>query len=165
MKHYRYTIAIVLLIVAVVFTGCKQSMVISKVDYSQSIESVLEPNEEGVVEDLRHGLKFNIKPLQYAETQDTSSITTNQVRYIRGQEGFYYLTAPDYKHVYVMAPDEGKLKLKKKLKILDNGIEKPAFNQRLTHIQLLDRKTGDVWKLGAEGIEKEESQMAKSEVN
>ncbi|MDZ7693740.1 MAG: hypothetical protein U5K69_21910 [Balneolaceae bacterium] len=64
------------------FAGCKQSMVISDVNYSQPIETVLTPNEEGVVEDIQHGISFNILPLQYIETQDTSSVTTQEVRMI-----------------------------------------------------------------------------------
>ncbi len=153
------------LVAAIVFTGCKQSMVISEVDYSQSIESVLEPDEDGVVNDKKHGLKFNIKPIQFAETQDTSSVTTKQLRYIRGQEGYYYVTAPDYKHVYVMAQEKGTLKLTEKMKVSDGGIEKPAFNQRMSYIQLINQASDEVWKIDAEGIEKEQSQMAEREGN
>ncbi len=164
MKSFN-TLATVLLIAAVLFTGCKQSMVISKVDYSQSIESVLTPNDEGVVKDMQHGLTFNIKPLQYAETQDTSSITTKEIRYIRGKEGFYYITAPDYKNVYVMAPEKSKLKLKKKLTVKKDGVAEPAFNQRTSHIQLLNQKTGESWKVNPGSIKKDESQMANKEGN
>lgn len=152
-----------LLLGAVLVTGCKQSMVISKVDYSQSIESVLQPNEDGVVKDVRHGLTFNIKPLQYAETRDTSSVTVEQVRFIRGKEGFYYITAPDFKNVYVMSPEKGKLKLTKKLAVSESGLSEPALNQRTSHIQLLSRETGESWKLFPEGAEKEKSQMADKE--
>lgn len=148
---------------ALLVAGCKQSMVISKVDYSHSIESVVTPDENGVVEDGQHGLKFNIKPLQYAETQDTSSVTTDQVRYIRGQEGYYYITAPNYKNVYVMAPDKGTLKLKKKLEVSESGLDQPALNQRLSHIQLLNLASGESWKLNPDGIQKEQSQMVKQE--
>ncbi len=165
MKSFIQVITVISVVAAVLLTGCKQSMVISKVDYSQSIESVLQPDDDGTVTDPQHGITFNIKPIQYAETQDTSSVTTNQVRYIRGQEGYYYITAPDYKNVYVMAPEKGKLVLKETLKVTDNGITKPAFNQRMTHIQLLNRSTGEVWKVTAEDIKKKESQMAQREVN
>jgi hypothetical protein len=165
MKSFIQVITVISVVAAVLLTGCKQSMVISKVDYSQSIESVLQPDDDGTVTDPQHGITFNIKPIQYAETQDTSSVTTNQVRYIRGQEGYYYITAPDYKNIYVMAPDKGKLVLKETLKVTDEGIAKPAFNQRMTHIQLLNRSTGEVWKVTAEDIKKKESQMAQREVN
>lgn len=165
MKSLLQTITMISVVAVVLLTGCKQSMVISQVDYSQSIESVLQPDEDGTVEDPKHGITFNIKPIQYAETQDTSSVTTKQVRYIRGNEGYYYITAPDYKNVYVMAPEKEKLVLKETLKIADETIAKPAFNQRRTHIQLVNRSTGDVWKVHEESIEKEESQMAQQEVN
>lgn len=154
------TCALGLLLTIVFMTGCKQSMVISKVDYSQSIESVLTPNEEGIVEDVEHGLKFSIMPLQYAESQDTSSVTTKEVRYIRGQEGYYYITAPNYRNVYVLAPENSSLKLEKKLEVAENGISQPAFNQRTSYIQLLNLSSGESWKLNPEGVEKE-SQMAK----
>lgn len=161
MKSLIHTVATLAVVTTVFITGCKQSMVISKVDYSQSIESVLTPNDKGVVEDVQHGLKFNIKPLQYAETQDTSSITTEEVRYIRGQEGYYYITAPNYENVYVMIPEKGKLKLKNKLTVSESGLEEPAFNQRTSYIQLLNQKSGESWEVNPDGVQKEESQMTK----
>lgn len=167
MTTIKNKIAALLVIAAITAVGCSQSMVISKVDYSQSIESVLKPNENGMVSDVQHGLQFNIKPLQYAETQDTSSVTVEEVRYIRGQEGYYYITAPHFNHVYVMAPEKGNLKLKKKLTVTESegGLQKPALNQRTNYIQLLNRETGESWKLTAKGIQKDESQMAQREDN
>ncbi len=136
-----------------VFVGCKQTLVISEVDYSQPIESVLQPNDEGVVNDVKSGLSFNILPLQYAETRDTSSVSTEEVRMIRGKEGYYYITSPGYQNVYVMAPEKGTLKLKKKIMIKEGGIAKPAFNQRNPYVQLLNRETGENYALTAEGIQ------------
>ncbi len=143
--------------------GCKQSMVISDVNYSQPIETVLSPNEEGVVEDVQHGLRFNILPLQYAETGDTSSVSTQEIRMIRGQEGFYYITAAGYSNVYVMSPEKSKLKLQKKIKISEQGIDQPAFNQRETHVQLLNRKTNDIYMLTDQGLRKNENESENSE--
>ncbi|WP_138429630.1 hypothetical protein [Fodinibius saliphilus] len=160
---YSYVVSVVLS--ATLFMGCKPTMVIKKVDYSQSIESVLTPDENGLVKDVEHGLTFNIKPLQYAETQDSSKVTTKQIRYIRGQEGYYYITAPNYKNVYVMNPEKGKLTLKKKLSISENGIEKPALNQRASYVQLLNRTSGQSWKLLPDKIQKNNSQIVKRERN
>lgn len=162
MKILLQTVAATLL-AAVLFTGCKQSMVINRVDFSQPIESVLTPDEDGTVVDPQNGLKFNIKPIQYIETQDTSSVMTKEVRYIRGHEGFYYITAPDYKNVYVMAPEEGKLELVKKLTVSEAGIKQPALNQRNSYVQLLNQATGETWKLNPGGIEKEKDQMVNRE--
>ena len=161
-----YTTAFLVLTTTLI--GCKQSMVISEVDYSQSVESVLTPDSNGQVTDVQHGLTFNIKPLQYAETQDTSSVTTQEIRYIRGQEGYYYITAPNYKNVYVMAPEKGKLKLVERLSVSESGesgITQPAFNQRMSYIQLINQESGESWKLQPDKIIKEKSQMAKSEEN
>lgn len=139
------------------FTGCKQSMVISEVDYSQPIERVLVPNDKGVVKDVQHGISFNILPLQYAETQDTSSVTTNEIRMIRGKEGYYYITAPGYSNVYVMAPEKHQLKLTKKIKISEQGIDEPAFNQRNSYVQLLNRKNNNTYALTEQGIRQQET--------
>ena len=165
MKQLFRLSSIAVLAVATVMVGCKQSMVISEVDYSQSIESVLTPDSTGMVNDVKHGLAFNIKPLQYVETQDTSSVTTGQVRYIRGKEGYYYITAPNYKNVYVMTPEKSKLKLVKKFTVSESGLTQPAFNQRMSHIQLINRKSGESWKLQPEQIVKEQSQMVQREEN
>ena len=140
--------------------GCKQSMVISKVDYSQPLETVLTPTEEGMIIDKKHGLKFSMMPLQYAETEDTSSVTTKEIRYIRGESGLYYLTAPTYRHVYLMMPARNELKVEKKIMISEAGMEKPAFNQRDNFVQLVNRTSGETYKLTPEGMTKEE--MAKS---
>lgn len=156
MKSLNTILAIYLGAILLLSAGCRQSMVIRNVDYSQPIETVLVPDEEGVVQDIQHGLKFSILPLQYAETQDTSSVTTNEIRMIRGQEGFYYITAPGYMNVYVMAPEKNGLKLKKKIVISQRGISEPAFNQRKSYIQLLNRETNETYLLTVNGIQKSE---------
>lgn len=163
MKYQTYTVTIFAAALVLFTMGCKQSMVISEVDYSQSIESVLQPNENGMVEDMEYGIKFSIMPLQYAETGDTTSVTTEEIRLIRGQEGYYYITAPNYSHVYVMTPKVGKLELKNKYAISEGGLESPAFNQRMSHIQLLNRETGESWQITPDGVEQDESEMTKSE--
>lgn len=147
------TICTAFLLLGVTTMGCKQSMVISKVDYSQPVETVLTPDDKGFVQDVQHGLKFNILPLQYAETQDTSTVTTHRIRMIRGSEGYYYITSDGYQNVYVMAPEKGSLKLKNKIKINEEGLAEPAFNQREPYIQLLNRSTGETYALNADGIQ------------
>ena len=142
-----------LLVCVSVIMGCSQTLVISDVDYSQPIESVLETNQEGIVNDVRSGLTFNVLPLQYEETQDTSSVTTKEVRMIRDKHGYYYITSPGYKNVYVLAPEKGTLKLKNKILIKEDGISKPAFNQRSPYVQLLNRETGEHYALTADGIQ------------
>lgn len=140
--------------------GCKQSMVISKVDYAQPIETVVTPDSTGMVEDVQHGLRFSILPIQYMETQDTTSVTTGQLRYIRGKSGLYYMTAPTYQHVYVMTPERGALKLEKRFRISEIGIDKPAFNQRQGYVQLVNRTTGERYKLTPGGMTAQEMTLS-----
>lgn len=164
MDNFTKKMGYALVLTLFILGGCK-SMAINKVDYSQPIESVLEPDEEGNVEDIKHGLKFNILPLQYMETQDTTSVTTSEIRYIRGEKGYYYFTAPTYQHVYLMTPTEGALELEEKFLINEAGIQEPAFNQRNEYIELLDRSNGESYRLTIEGLEKDESEMKNSEEN
>lgn len=157
MKIYPKALTGLLALAVLIISGCKQSsMVISKVDYSQPIESVLTPDEEGVVEDVKHGLKFNMLPLQYMETQDTTSVTTSELRLIRGSEGLFYITAPTYRHVYLMTPKESALEFRKKMRISEIGLNQPAFNQRDGYVELVSRATGERYRLTPDDMEKEE---------
>jgi len=137
-------------------TACSSSLVIKKVDFAQPLESVLTPNSKGIVQDARIGLKFNVMPLQYAETKDTTSVTTQDVRLIRGHAGYYFVTARGFNDVFVMEPSDGTLKLKKKIHITDQGLQNPAFNQRTPYVQLLDGSSAsyNLTKDGIKGKEK-----------
>ncbi|MDX1619297.1 MAG: hypothetical protein R3224_10970 [Balneolaceae bacterium] len=152
MKFTTSSIVAIGLSVMVLFAGCGPSLQISNVDYSQPIETVLKPDDTGQIHDVQHGIQFNILPLQYVETQDTSSVMVDEVRLIRGRQGFYYITAPGFRHVYVMSPQKGKLNLVKKLMVSENGLQEPAFNQRNTHIQLLNRSNNETYTITADGI-------------
>ncbi|MDX1638710.1 MAG: hypothetical protein R3281_12120 [Balneolaceae bacterium] len=124
-------------------------------NYSQPVETVVTPGEDGTIEDVRHGLRFNILPLQFQETQDTSTVTTDEVRLIRGGSGYYYITANGYSNVYVMAPEKHKLKLVRKITISEQGLQNPAFNQRDPYVMLLNRGTNTTYRITENGIQQE----------
>lgn len=136
-----------------IFVGCGSKMTIKRVNYSQPLESVLETSENGKVEAVEHGLSFNIKPIQYKETKDTSSVTTEKVHLIRNSKGYYFLTASGYNNVYVLQPETGSLKLHKAIKITQEGLSQPAFNQREPYIQLIDRESDQTYRLTEKGIQ------------
>lgn len=138
------------------FTACKPSFQVSNVDYAHQLESVLEPDQNGNVTDNRHGLSFNIMPFQMEEFQDTSDVLVNEVRLIRNNSGYYFITADEFKHVYVMRPEISKLELEKKILINNKGLHKPAFNYRPPFIQLVETESSAFFNLNEKGIQNSE---------
>lgn len=134
--------------------ACGPSLVIHNVDYSQPIESVVAPGEDNIVHDQRYAISFSIAPLLTEE--GISSV--EEVRIIRNNMGYYFVTAAGFSNVYVMEPAEGELGLKTKILIGQSGLEQPVFNQRGDHIELIDRSTGQTYQVNEEGIREEETQ-------
>jgi hypothetical protein len=139
------------------FTSACKTFEVKNVNYAQQVESVLIPTESGDVTDSRYGISFNILPFQYQEMQDSSSVQVSEVRLIRNQNGFYFITANGFNNVYVMEPITNGLKLKEKISVSENGLIKPAFNLRTPFVQLVDVETSEIVTLNEKGIRKEES--------
>lgn len=138
-------------------TACNK-FVVENVNYSHSIESVLTPDENGNVEDVRHGITFNTKPFVKQEFGESDSTTINEIRLIRNADGFYYITANNFKNVYVMEPGQGELKLKNKIKISEDRMSDPAFNMREGQVQLVKTETNEVITLNEDGIQENKEQ-------
>jgi hypothetical protein len=149
-KFYTLIFATVIL-----FTSACKTFEVKNVNYSQQVESVLIPTEYGEITDSRYGLSFNILPFQYEEMQDSNSVQIDNVRLIRNQNGFYFITANGFNNVYVMKPIKNGLKLKEKIAVSENGLIKPAFNLRSPYVQLIDLETSEKYSLNEKGIKKE----------
>lgn len=156
MKLNKVTSAIILIAFSLLGSACKSSFVVSHVDYSQPIESVLQPDAEGLVHDIRYGISFNVLPFQYQELEDSSSVIIDEIRLIRNTEGYYFITARQFNHVYVMEPGQGELKMKKKIKVAENGLLSPAFNMRGAVVELVELESHQTFALSAEGIQEQE---------
>jgi len=124
-------------ILPVIAFGCA-SLTLAPVHYQWPVESVLTVDGKGNVEEARYNIEFNVKPLLFEETADSVHVSGVELRIIRDMDGYYFMTAPKFKNVYVFVSDEGKLKLEKKILISETGIASPAFNQRPPYIQLLN---------------------------
>lgn len=124
-------------------TACGSSLVLQNVDYSQPIESVLVPDSERMVHDQRYAVKFSIAPLLIEENLNEAA----EIRMIRNRSGFYFITAAGFNNVYVFSPGESTLELVEKVFITEIGLSQPAFNQRDTYIELIDRNTGETFNL------------------
>jgi hypothetical protein len=126
-------------ILSMIAFGCS-SLTLSPVDYKWAIQSVLPVDSKGDVEEKRTFIAFNVKPLLFEETKDSVHVSGIELSIIRDMDGYYFMTAPKFKNVYVFASDEGKLKLEKKILISETGIASPIFEQRPPYIKLSNGK-------------------------
>jgi hypothetical protein len=135
-----------------IYSACS-TLTLQSANFAWPIESVLPVNDEGNVVDERYSVEFNTTPLFYEELKDSNAYAGKDIRLIRDKEGYYYMTANEFKNVYVFQAEEGKLILENKIPISETGIIRPAFNQRDTLIELVDanNKTISLTHQGMEG--------------
>jgi hypothetical protein len=120
-----------------ILAGCS-SLTIKPGDFAWPVESVLTVDGQGKIQSERYSFSLNVKALLFAETQDSVNIPKVNLRMIRDVKGFYFITASQFKNVYVFEQTEGGLKLKNKIPVAMNGLSEPAFNQRAPYIQVVN---------------------------
>jgi len=155
MKAQKKVILSFVVIGVLFIQACTKSLVIKNVDYAQKIESVLTPDSDGNISDIRYGISFSILPFQFEEFKDSSSVQISEIRMIRNNLGYYFITAESFKNVYVMAPNKGELKLEKKIQVNENGLYSPVFNLRVSVVELIENSK-NIILLNEKGILKEE---------
>lgn len=84
----------------------------------------------------------------FEETQDSLSFAGKTIRLIRNNEGYYFMTSNDFKHVYVFSVEKNAFSLQNKILVNETGLSNPAFNQRSPYIELLD--DAKIYKLTSE---------------
>lgn len=147
----KFKFAVFVLLSAFV-AGCA-SLKLEPADFSWPLESVLEADAHGNVTENRYSFTLNVKPLFFAEFEDSTNVAGKSVRIIRNNQGYYFVTAEKFKNVYVFGTDEGALKEKNTILISEAGITEPAFNQRTPDIEFLNG--GKKLLLDADGIKGE----------
>lgn len=137
MKH------LLMLIAAVSLFGCSQ-VTLQPADFSWPVESILKADGNGMVAESRYAVSFSINDMiikEFTDTQENAMSAGVTVRVIRDREGFYYITAPNFKNVYVFKPGEGELKQHRRIEIGEAAMSDPKFNQRDSYIELLNGST------------------------
>ena len=129
--------------------GCA-SVTLKPVDFSWSFESVLTADSAGYVKGEPRIIAFDAKELFRAETKNPGAAAGSMVRIIRDYDGYYFITSPGFKHVYIFNGADGKLTLEKKVLVAEQGMEKPFFNRRDLGIELV--ANGQVYLLSKKGI-------------
>jgi hypothetical protein len=122
-----------------ILAGCS-SLTLKPGDFAWPVESALSVDSQGNVQSERYSFSLNVKKLLFAETQDSINIAKVTLRIIRDVKGFYFITASQFKNVYVFEQTEGGLKLKNKILVAQNGLSEPALNQRVPYIQIVNGK-------------------------
>ncbi len=124
---------------SVVFFACGTT--IDGVRYAWPVESVLTVGNDNIVEDGRHALKFSVAAIAEKEFADSTSLRGKEIRLLRNNEGFYFLTGKKFKNVYVLSSGTATLHVKSQIGVAPKGLDDPALNQRLPYVELLDGKT------------------------
>ena len=131
-------LSILVLLLSLFLIPACSTLLLQPADFSWPVESVMKVDDNGNVQENRYSISFNTKDLFLQETGDSSGYKNKELRVIRDAKGYYFITANNFKDVYVFNPSEGALQLKNKIEISDSlKMENPAFNQRPPYIQLI----------------------------
>ncbi len=138
-----------------ILLGACSTLKLTPAEFGWPIESVLKIDDKGFVTEDRFSLSFNTKPLFLEETQDSMAYVGKSIRLIRNNEGFYFITAPNFKNVYVFKSDKSALSLENKFLVNEAGLKNPVFNQRPPFIEMIDgEKTYNLTSEGFDGGKK-----------
>jgi hypothetical protein len=143
------TSALVCLVAFLALPGCA-TVTLKPADFSWSFESVLTADASGYVKGEPKTIAFNANELFKAEKREPGAAAGSVVRVIRNADGYYFVTSPGFKHVYIFTGATGKLALKKRVLIAEQGMDKPFFNRRDQGVELV--ANGQTYLLGKKGI-------------
>lgn len=124
--------------VIIIAAACS-SLKLIPADYAWPIENALKVDSKGLIEEQRYSFTLNVKPLFFAEFNDSTNYIGKELRVIRDRTGYYFITGKDFKNVYVLKTIESGMQLENKILISETKtLNTPAFNQKAPNIELLD---------------------------
>ena len=124
--------------IALLFVAGCTSLTLAPSDFSWPVESELTADRNGMVREDRYHLSFSIKPLFFEELQDSIKVEGKTIRIIRDNQGYYFITGPRFKNVYVFEHKSAGLSQAAKISVSESGMASPGFNQRPPYIQLIN---------------------------
>jgi hypothetical protein len=122
---------------SLVLASCA-SFTLEHVDFGWPVESVLTVSSTNSIEEVRYGMVANVAPIANAEFEDTTALRGTKLRVLRSAEGFYFITGPRFKHVYVLSAGPSTLSLYTAILVQEQGLRDPALNQRPPYVELVD---------------------------
>ena len=135
MRHLKKELF--LLGAAVILSSCS-TLQLDRVDHAWPVESVMTVTPTNLVEDVRYGLTAGVSALATEEFQDSTALRGAKLRMLRSAEGYYFVTGPRFKHVYVFTPGVSALSLNKAITVSETGLKHHALNQRPPYVELID---------------------------
>lgn len=123
--------------VAAVLFSCS-SLTLENVNFAWPVESVLTVSNSNTVEEGRYGLTCSVANIASEEFQDSTALRGAKLRVLRNSEGFYFLTGPKFRHVYVFKGGVNQLSLNSSIEVSKIGMQNPALNQRPPYVELID---------------------------
>ena len=126
-----------LFLLSLIIAACSV-LTLQPANFSWPLESILPVDDNGNISEDRYSIEVNTVGMFFEEFQDSLSYKSKEVRMIRDNQGFYFLTSTNFKNVYVFKVDEGNLVQENKIFISEFGLQTPAFNQRDPYIELVD---------------------------
>lgn len=144
-------IRVLLLASLLAFSGCT-FLVLKPVDFSWLVESKLTTDANGSIKGDPRSFQCNLKELFLEEEGPggLARLEKRTINVIRDRDGYYFMTSPGFKSVYVFKSSEGELSLTKKVLITESGMEAPYFNYRAAGIEL--NANGKEFLLNKSGI-------------
>ena len=128
----------IILLLSTFFIPACSTLMLQPADFSWPVEAVMKVDNNGNVQENRYSISFNSKDLFLQETGDSLGYKNKELRVIRDVKGYYFMTANNFKDVYVFNPVDGALQLKNKIEISDSlKMKNPALNQRPPYIELI----------------------------
>ncbi|MCF8240115.1 MAG: hypothetical protein K9J16_01920 [Melioribacteraceae bacterium] len=128
--------ALAALLLGIIAAACS-TFRMEPADYSWPVESVLIVDEEGVITDTRYSFDVNVSAMFQQEEIPLPEISGREVRVIRDQKGYYFMTSQGLRNVYVFLAEEGGMNLVSKILVNSEGVNGPAFNQRSPYIEFI----------------------------
>ena len=126
--------------VASVLSSCS-SLHIEHVNFGWPVESVVTVTDDNQIDEGRYIVSCDVAKIASEEFQDSTALRGVKLRFLRSNEGYYFITGPKFKNVYVFEGGESDLSLKSKIEVSKNGLVDPALNQRPPFVELLDGDT------------------------
>ena len=120
-----------------VISSCS-SLKMDRVDFGWPVERVVTVSSANKIEDLRYSVSAWVAGLAQEEFQDSTALHGAKLRLLRSSEGYYFLTGPRLKHVYVFSPGPSSLILNKSIPVAEGGLRNPALNQRTPYVEVVD---------------------------